>query len=225
MTHLVTLAEGHRLQKPVALAFAALQADARAQGFDLAIASGFRSFERQLGIWNGKLSGQRPVHDDAGECIALQALSDQERLHAVMRFSAIPGTSRHHWGTDLDVYDRAAMPADYTLQLTPDEVAAGGLFDPLHCWLDQQMQAGLSHGFYRPYAHDRGGVACERWHLSYAPLAQTCEAHLDLTLLQACWDDCSATEPLLLREAIEAQWPALWSRYIAVEEGWCLKGQ
>ena len=50
--HLVTLPCGNRLQQEVALAFAALQADARAAGFELAIASSYRSFARQLAIWN-----------------------------------------------------------------------------------------------------------------------------------------------------------------------------
>ena len=43
------------------------------------------------------------------------------------------------------------------------EVARGGVFDSLHSWLDARMAAGESHGFYRPYARDRGGVAPERW--------------------------------------------------------------
>ena len=38
-----------------------------------------------------------------------------------MRWSAIPGSSRHHWGTDLDVYDAAAVTPDYQVQLTPQE--------------------------------------------------------------------------------------------------------
>ena len=108
-THLVELPSGHRLQAAAATAFTALQRDARAAGFDLAIASSFRSYSRQLAIWNGKAGGLRKVHDDAGHEVDINALAAPERLRAILRFSAIPGTSRHHWGTDLDVYDAAAL--------------------------------------------------------------------------------------------------------------------
>lgn len=150
--------------------FVALQAQAAKQGFDLQICSGFRSFERQLHIWNGKLSGLRPVVDKAGSPIVLEALSPWDQIQAVLRWSALPGASRHHWGTDFDVYDAAAMPEGYQIQLTPEEVEGAGIFAPMHDWLDSSFD-GDSLGFYRPYGTDKGGVAPERWHLSYAPIA------------------------------------------------------
>jgi len=231
-SHLVQLPCGHRLQDEVARAFAALQVDARREGFDLAIASSYRSFARQLAIWNGKASGARPVHDDLGQPVEMAALPAREQLHAILRYSAIPGTSRHHWGTDLDVYDLAAVPADYTVQLSPREVAAGGVFEPLHRWLDERMAAGESRGFYRPYASDRGGVAPERWHLSYAPLSTGCATLLTgelltgelLTgeLLTSSWD-CQQVgdQGLLLRDEIAAALPDIMARYIVVPDGWC----
>ena len=150
--------------------FVALQTQAAKQGFDLQICSGFRSFERQLHIWNGKLSGLRPVVDKAGNPIVLEALSPWDQIQAVLRWSALPGASRHHWGTDFDVYDAAAMPEGYQIQLTPEEVEGAGIFAPIHDWLDRSFD-GDSLGFYRPYGTDKGGVAPERWHLSYAPIA------------------------------------------------------
>ncbi len=150
--------------------FVALQAQAAKQGFDLQICSGFRSFERQLHIWNGKLSGLRPVVDKAGSPIVLEALSPWDQIQAVLRWSALPGASRHHWGTDFDVYDAAAMPEGYQIQLTPEEVEGAGIFAPMHDWLDSSFD-GDSLGFYRPYGTDKGGVAPERWHLSYEPIA------------------------------------------------------
>lgn len=220
-THLVELPCGQRLQGPVAEAFTRLRADARAAGFELAVASGFRSYGRQLAIWNGKASGQRGVHDDAGREVELAGLSAGEQLHAILRYSAIPGTSRHHWGTDLDVFDAAAMPQGYQLELSPAEVAPGGLFDPLHCWLDQRMAAGESHGFFRPYNHDRGGIAPERWHLSYAPLALGCQDKLTPQLLLSCWDGSEEGEPVALFDLIRANLPAIMDRYIAVAGDWC----
>ena len=220
-SHLVELPCGNRLRAEAARAFGRLQAEAAEAGFALAIASSFRSYERQRTIWNGKAGGQRPVHDDAGRPVDMATLSRGEQLRAILRYSAIPGTSRHHWGTDLDVYDAAALPADYRLQLSPREVAPGGLFDPLHRWLDERMAAGASHGFFRPYARDTGGVAPERWHLSFAPLAQACEARLSRELLLSCWACDPGEEPLALLDEIQADLPAILARYVAVATGWC----
>ncbi len=215
-SHLVTLDDGHRLHPEVAAAFTLLQADASAAGFELAIASSFRSYERQLAIFNGKACCQRPVHDDRGQAVDMESLGSAARLAAILRFSALPGASRHHWGTDLDVYDGAAMPAGYQLQLSPEEVAPGGIFDPLHSWLDRRMNDAQSHGFYRPYAMDRGGVAVERWHLSFAPVSVGLEDVLDASILQQCWGD-----ELLLREEIEKDLQAVIDRYVKVPKAWC----
>ena len=138
-THLVMLPCGHRLLADAAEAFTLLQGDAAEAGFELAIASSFRSFERQLAIWNGKAGGERPVHDDAGRPVPMDTLSPRDQLYAILRYSAIPGTSRHHWGSDLDIFDNAAVPVDYQVQLSPAEVAGGGVFDPLHCLLVERM--------------------------------------------------------------------------------------
>ena len=220
-SHLVAVGDGQRLREEVAAAFTALRDDARRAGFELAIASGFRSYHRQLAIWNAKATGARAVHDDAGRVLDLARLTPTRRLHAMLRFSAIPGTSRHLWGTDLDVYDAAALPTGYALQLSPREVAAGGMFDPLHRWLDQRMAADRSHGFFRPYHRDCGGVAPERWHLSYAPLAVRYAALLDRAMLIRCWDCAPAGASLQLRAQIERELAQLMERYVAVPDGWC----
>ncbi len=220
-SHLVELEGGHRLQRAAAEAFRCLQRDAREAGFGLAIASSFRSFQRQLEIWNGKALGERPVHDDRGERVELAALAPRARLHAILRYSALPGTSRHHWGTDLDVYDAGALAAGESVQLLPSEVAPGGVFDALHNWLDARMAAGASHGFYRPYAADRGGVAPERWHLSFAPLALACGRCLSVGLLRECWSRELARDSLALREEVERALPEILQRYVAVPGGWC----
>lgn len=166
--------------------FLALQQAAAQAGFDLQIVSGFRSFERQLVIWSDKVAGRRVVHDDLGQAIDLQALSDHDKLLAVMRWSALPGCSRHHWGSDFDVYDAAAVAPDYAVQLVPQEVENGGVFAPLHDWLDRHIRANPG-GFFRPYAQDRGAIAPERWHLSYAPVAQRFEQVFGLDTLVEIW--------------------------------------
>lgn len=214
---LVEVQPGQRLLPEAAEAFLRLQAAAAAEGFDLRIASAFRSYERQQAIWDGKLAGQRPVHDDAGAPVDLVSLSEEAQLHAILRFSALPGASRHHWGTDFDVYDAAALPADQSVELVPAEVAPGGIFDPLHCWLDERMVTGRSEGFYRPYAADRGGVAPERWHLSYAPLAEVCAREHSMAAVKAAWDIAPPAGHSLLLQHLEA----LFARYVEVPLDWC----
>ncbi len=162
----------------------ALQRDARSEGFDLRILSGFRGFERQLSIWNRKATGQLAVLDSHGVPLDIATLSERDLVFAILRWSALPGASRHHWGTDLDVYDQAAKPAEYEIQLVPEEVDAGGMFAPLHEWLDGRIADDTAYGFFRPYDRDRGGVAPERWHLSHAPVAGACERRLTRGLLK-----------------------------------------
>ena len=64
-------------------------------------------------------------------------------------------------------------------------------------------------------------MAPERWHLSYAPLAQACSAQLTAELLQACWGAAQGTEEILLREEIAAELPRIMARYVAVAGDWC----
>lgn len=214
--HLVACEQGHFLHPGAVKSFQRLQQDAQEAGHELALASSFRSYQRQLAIFNGKAGGERAVHDDRGKPIVMSGLPRDEQLHAILRFSALPGTSRHHWGTDLDVFDAAAVPADYQVQLSPAEVAKGGVFDAFHRWLDGRIEAEMSHGFFRPYAIDRGGVAAERWHLSYAPVSNDCEIP-DADALLSLW---RATGLLLLQE-VEANLEELLNRYVVIPEGWC----
>ncbi|MFS7198059.1 M15 family metallopeptidase [Rahnella inusitata] len=183
--HLVTLADGpHRLQKQAAEAFARMQQAAREAGFDLQPASTFRDFERQQAIWNGKFRGERPVLDKDSQPLDISGCSDAERCGFILRWSALPGASRHHWGSDLDVYDPHLLPEGKTLQLEPWEYEQGGYFYPLNCWMSDHM---AEFGFFRPYAEDRGGVAIEPWHLSYRPLATLCAAQLTPDVLISAW--------------------------------------
>ena len=164
--------------------FRELQGDALREGFELRILSGFRGFERQLSIWNRKATGQLAVLDSRAVPLDITTLSERELVFAILRWSALPGASRHHWGTDLDVYDEAAKPVAYEIQLVPEEVDAGGMFAPLHEWLDNRIASGDAYGFFRPYDVDRGGVAPERWHVSHAPTAAACERRLTAPVLR-----------------------------------------
>jgi LAS superfamily LD-carboxypeptidase LdcB len=170
------------LHKRVVSPFLTLRAAAAADGIDLVAFSSFRDFDRQLAIWNGKFRGERPLLDRAGQPLEAARLTPVERVQAILWWSALPGTSRHHWGTDFDVVDAAAVPPGYKLRVVPDEYREGGPFHRLTTWLDRHMHA---FGFYRPYTTDRGGVSPEPWHLSYAPVATVAAAELSVDGLRA----------------------------------------
>jgi hypothetical protein len=206
--------DGVGLQAGTWSALETLRKDGLAAGFDLQVASGFRSFERQLAIWNGKARGEREVHDDSGRPLAMGALDSRGKIEAILRFSALPGASRHHWGTDLDVFDGLALPPGYRLKLTPEEVADDGLMGPFHRWLDDAI-ADEGQGFYRPYDQDRGGVAVERWHLSFAPLACCCEEDLTVDLLADALAGCE----IELAADIQHWLPFIHARYIKMQSG------
>ena len=151
---------------------------AQRAGFELCLASGYRSFERQLNIWNSKARAERTVFDSESREIEISTLSNWEKVQAILRWSALPGASRHHWGSDIDVYDAKGLGEGEKLQLTLAECEPGGPFYSFHRWLDGHLRKSDS-GFFRPYDSDRGGVSPEPWHLSYRPLSTACFSAMD----------------------------------------------
>jgi LAS superfamily LD-carboxypeptidase LdcB len=152
----------------VATAFLEMRATAAEYGFDLMPFSTFRDFDTQLRIWNDKFSGKKTLYDRVGKPLDFASLSSLETVRAILYWSALPGASRHHWGTEIDVVDAAAMPDGYRVKLLPEETEEDGLFHPLHRWLDAYI---ARFGFFRPYARYIGGMLPEPWHLSYAPIS------------------------------------------------------
>lgn len=176
-------------------------------GIDLQCRSSFRDFETQLLIWNRKWRGERPLLDRAGEPLPHTSLSPDELLDAILVWSAIPGGSRHHWGSDVDLIDAAAIPAGYQVQLVPAEYAPQGIFARLSGWLNDHA---ASFGFFRPYRTDRGGVSPEPWHLSYAPVAMPAMEALSLaTLRRVLTDSDIEGKPQLL-----ARLPEIYTRFL-----------
>lgn len=178
-------------------AFTTLQNRAQQAGFDLVIASGFRDFFRQRLIWNNKFSGTRPVLDERSEPVDISALSDIELIHAIMRWSALPGASRHHWGTDCDIYARNLLPDNTQLRLEPWEYEKNGHQYPLTHWLKKNMP---ELNFFLPYAKDLGGVAREPWHISYKPLAEQAEKLLSATHLRVVLENIHSYLPTAKQE-------------------------
>ncbi|MDA8621649.1 M15 family metallopeptidase [Psychrosphaera sp.] len=173
--HLTILPSGQRLHKDIISDFKAMQTAAAGAGFDLQVASGFRDFSRQKMIWNNKFSGQRAVLDLSGNIIDINALTNEEKVISILTFSALPGLSRHHWGTDFDFYDAGNLPDNYQLKLEEHEYINDGPCSGLSKWLKLNMD---QFGFNAPYSVYNGGIAREPWHLSHIETAAKYELEL-----------------------------------------------
>ena len=193
---------------------------ARAAGIELTVASGYRSYARQLAIFNAKARGERPVLSAEGQLLTRADMADLAWVHAILRFSALPGTSRHHWGTDFDIWDPATVDADYELQLEPWEYRADGPFAALDDWLSARIAEDDAEGFYRPYVEDTGGVAVEPWHISHRPSARLFAACVSREPLLKVWSGSipegegeGEVEPLELADVVSANFGHLIDRY------------
>lgn len=180
--HLVECQNGHKLVEHACIAFKKMQRSAEKAGVDMQLVSSFRSFERQKLIWNQKWQGQRTLFSLQGQPLDISEMTELEKLHAILTFSALPGASRHHWGTDCDVYDKKQVDASkHKFELVNAEYRQGGPCYDLHCWLQENAE---KFGFYRPYAHYTGGIATEEWHLSYQKSAKFMWQKFNLTVLR-----------------------------------------
>jgi LAS superfamily LD-carboxypeptidase LdcB len=195
------------LHPEAAHAFVALRSAAASAGIELVPSSSFRDFDRQLAIWNAKFAGRRPLLDRNSRALDRGALSDEATVEAILTWSALPGASRHHWGTEVDVIDGTAL-AGRQPQLIAQEFAAGGPFSRLNDWLT--THAG-DYGFFRPYDTDRGGVQPEPWHLSYAPVSGIALPALTVEVLEQSLRDVDLGGAAV----VAARLHSIHARYVA----------
>ncbi|WP_372793051.1 M15 family metallopeptidase [Lutibacter sp.] len=150
--------EDIKLQKDVFEAFEEMQKAALIEGISIQIVSGYRSFNRQKEIWNTKF-----------EKYIAEGLSDQQSIEKIIEYSTIPGTSRHHWGTDIDIIDTVvSAPEDMLIE---ENYINEGIYSNLKTWMDQNSE---NYGFYLVYDDDieRKGFKYEPWHFSYKLIAK-----------------------------------------------------
>jgi len=183
-----------------------LVAAAQQAGFKMEIASGFRDYQRQSLIWNRKYSGEAAILDSDSHPLDTSSLSDKDKLWAILRWSALPGASRHHWGTDFDVFARNHLPDNTQLQLEPWEYFEGHQQE-FYQWLESNAD---EFGFFFPYRRDLGGVAVEPWHISHKRTAQLCLSQLSSTLLGKQLQ----SEPILGYEVVMEQLESIYDRFI-----------
>jgi hypothetical protein len=93
-----------------------------------------------------------------------RALTADERQREILQASSAPGISRHHAGTDFDLFDPDMDPAAWE---------AGGAFADEYSWL---MRNASTYGFIQSFTAASTfmsvGYIEERWHWSYYPIAQ-----------------------------------------------------
>lgn len=214
--HLHSYQQGMRefLLHPDALAaFILLKKDAAQAGFDLAIVSSYRSYARQAAIWQAKAQGKRALLDANGQVMDYQSLHPEQLLQAILQWSAAPGCSRHHWGTDIDIFDANQQRIE-DVQLIPAEVEEGGACAALHRWLDKRIANNQSHGFFRPYSNNACKVAEEKWHLSYLPQAKKYQQIISAKLISQAWQQ----QPIELLEQLLQSAETIYQDYVSLNK-------
>lgn len=148
--------------------------------FDLVCS--FRSYERQLQIWNEKILGIRPLRGKQGEQLDPKNYSPDELIDLLLLWTHLPGSSRHHWGTDFDWYSpKQYRERGHRLQLiTQEYTATAGESADLYSWMQQQKDHHPAlKAFYWPYPQPLESAVLstsaamappiqpEPWHLSH----------------------------------------------------------
>lgn len=149
--------EGINLRKEAHDAYVAMKKAAYADGFDMKMVSSYRSFERQRTIFERKFLR---FTDDG--------LEPMDAILKIVEYSTIPGTSRHHWGTEVDIID--GYPKSTGDVLVPEKFEGNGPFAPFKKWLDENSKKFDYHIVYTDSIL-RKGFKYEPWHYSYAPLS------------------------------------------------------
>ncbi|HBY70559.1 MAG TPA: D-alanyl-D-alanine carboxypeptidase [Flavobacteriaceae bacterium] len=147
-----------KMHKEAKKAFLKMKEAASKEAIQIEIVSAYRSFERQKQIFEGKYNR-----------FTQQGLSPIQAIEKIIEYSTIPGTSRHHWGTDIDIIDSNAPRPESVL--LAKHFHGTGPFCKLKDWLTEHAN---SYGFYEVYTNNanRKGFKYEPWHFSYAPVSK-----------------------------------------------------
>lgn len=134
------------MRKEAYEAFEKMAKAAARDGVNLIIVSGTRNYQRQIEIWSDKWTRMNG--------------NEIERTEKILEYSSMPGTSRHHWGTDIDL--NSLEPAHFEY----------GTGKRTYEWL---LANAVNYGFFQPYQHGDASCGCsyreEKWHWSYYPIS------------------------------------------------------
>jgi LAS superfamily LD-carboxypeptidase LdcB len=160
---------GLLLRKEAFDAFLKMDKAAKAEGVYLKIRSATRNFDYQKGIWENKWNGKILLSD--GTNVSKDIVSHQDKALKILRYSSMPGTSRHHWGTDID------------LNAFSNTWFENGEGLVIYNWL---LEHAAFYGYCQPYTalgKDRPtGYQEEKWHWSFMPLSKTFTQAAELKL-------------------------------------------
>lgn len=145
------------LEKNTFTAYEKMYSSALKSGIRLPLLSGFRSFWYQKMIWEKKWNGKRKV-----EGLDLRTIKDPiKRAQKILKYSSMPGTSRHHWGTDIDIY---------SLENANFETTKG---KEVYKWLQNNA---FKYGFCQTYTAKDSlrpmGYEEEKWHWTFFPISE-----------------------------------------------------
>lgn len=212
-THVRQYAQPRFAARPeVAAAFLDMRAAAARDGIDMVPIASWRPFEAQARNWNRKFAGEATLYDCDGNPRDRAALAPEAIVRAILAWTGLPGATRRHWGTDIDVFDRAAQPPGYRTKLLPDEARPDGVYARLHVWLDVHA---ARFGFFRPYRTRRGGMCPAPWHLSHAPSAAAALAALDIDMVARA----VRASDLLGRDLVLEMLPTLFRDHVLNVDG------
>jgi len=139
--------------KEVMEAYRDLREAALKDGWRLQLVSGYRSFGNQRRIWN---KNDRRLADR-------EDLTEGAKVRIIMSTVSIPGLSRHHWGTELDITERSLRG-----QLVPLKEGTPKKVRDFYDWMERNAPR---YGFCRVYQGKGGSIVDEPWHWSYHPFA------------------------------------------------------
>ncbi|MCU0239852.1 MAG: M15 family metallopeptidase [Pyrinomonadaceae bacterium] len=153
------------MRNEVAESFKKMQIDAGRDGVRFDVISAMRTFSHQKRIWENKWRGVTPVNTDTNEFLpkiktsnVIVKLTDEQRAKKILEVTAMPSTSRHHWGTDIDLNN--VNPSYWSTPKGKKE----------YDWLSENA---AKYGFCQVYSGNRSlGHDEEKWHWSYLPLSK-----------------------------------------------------
>jgi len=166
-SHLVRIDAKHAdngnryMHKTAYQAFQKMFDAAAADGISMKIKSAARNFDYQKGIWERKWNGATLLE---GKINAAKTFADPtQRAQAILKYSSMPGSSRHHWGTDIDIN---AFENSYF---------ENGEGKKVYDWM---INNAHKYGYCQPYTkkdeNRPNGYEEEKWHWSYLPVANDC---------------------------------------------------
>ena len=146
-----------KIHKDANFAFEKMKEHAYKDGINIEIVSSYRSFEKQKQLFENKYIK-----------FTNEGMSPEKAIEKIIEYSTIPGTSRHHWGTDLDLID-ANFPKPESV-LEEEHFYGIGPYCKLKEWMDIYAE---SYGFIEVYTQSdsRKGFKHEPWHYSFAPVS------------------------------------------------------